>query len=86
MDDSGNYSCEARNRLGDVARSTVMIIVGRKLLLMQCPSLTNKRHSLFNEIAPFSFPAIFLRNCKSELKRWVLWLFTSSSTNLYRPE
>ena len=33
-DDSGNYSCEARNRLGDVARSTVMIIVGRKLLLI----------------------------------------------------
>nr|XP_058956060.1 vascular endothelial growth factor receptor 3-like isoform X2 [Pocillopora verrucosa] len=27
-DDSGNYSCEARNRLGDVAGSTVMIIVG----------------------------------------------------------
>ncbi|XP_066015708.1 fibroblast growth factor receptor 4-like isoform X2 [Pocillopora verrucosa] len=27
-DDSGNYSCEARNKLGDVARSTVMIIVG----------------------------------------------------------
>nr|XP_058956066.1 hemicentin-2-like [Pocillopora verrucosa] len=26
-DDSGEYSCEARNRLGDVARSTVMIIV-----------------------------------------------------------
>ena len=33
-DDSGEYSCEARNRLGDVARSTVMIIVKRKLLLL----------------------------------------------------
>ena len=32
--DSGNYSCEARNRLGDVARSTVMVKVKRKLLLL----------------------------------------------------
>ena len=33
-DDSGEYSCEARNRPGDVARSTVIIIVKRKLLLL----------------------------------------------------
>ena len=33
-EDSGNYSCEARNRLGNVARSKVTIEVKRKLLLV----------------------------------------------------
>ena len=33
-EDSGNYSCEARNRLGNVARSNVTIEVKRKLLLL----------------------------------------------------
>ena len=33
-EDSGEYSCEARNRLGNVARSIVMIKVNRKLALL----------------------------------------------------
>ena len=33
-EDSGNYSCEARNILGNVARSNVTIEVKRKLLLL----------------------------------------------------
>ena len=32
--DSGEYSCEARNGLGNVARSIVMIKVNRKLSLL----------------------------------------------------
>ena len=32
--DSGEYSCEARNRLGNVVRSIVMIKVNRKLALL----------------------------------------------------
>ena len=33
-DDSGEYSCEARNRLGNVARSIVMIKVNCKLAVL----------------------------------------------------
>ena len=33
-EDSGEYSCEALNRLGNVARSIVMIKVNRKLALL----------------------------------------------------
>ena len=33
-EDSGEYSCEARNRLGNVARSIVMIKVNRKLAFL----------------------------------------------------
>lgn len=33
-EDSGEYSCEARNRAGIVARSTVRIYVKRKLALL----------------------------------------------------
>ena len=33
-EDSGEHSCEARNRLGNVARSIVMIKVNRKLALL----------------------------------------------------
>ena len=33
-EDGGEYSCEARNRLGNVARSIVMIKVNRKLAFL----------------------------------------------------
>ena len=33
-EDSGEYSCEARNRVGNVARSIVMIKVNRKLAVL----------------------------------------------------
>ena len=35
-EDSGEYSCEALNRLGNVDRSIVMIKVNRKLVLLLC--------------------------------------------------
>ena len=35
-EDSGEYSCEARNRVGNMARSIVMIKVNRKLAVLQC--------------------------------------------------
>ena len=68
--DSGNYSCEARNRLGDVARSTVMIKVKRK-----CLSLTIKGNSFLMKLLLLLF--FSLRNCKSE---FTIWLFSSSNT------
>ena len=68
--DSGNYSCEARNRLGDVARSTVMIKVKRK-----CLSLTIKGNSFLMKLLLLLF--FLLRNCKSE---FTIWLFSSSNT------
>ena len=37
-EDSGEYSCEARNKPGILAHSTVMITVKRKLALLYCPS------------------------------------------------
>ena len=70
--DSGNYSCEARNRLGDVARSTVMIKVKRK-----CLSLTIKGNSFLMKLLLLLF--FLLRNCKSE---FTIWLFSSSNTKL----
>ena len=33
-EDSGEYSCEALNRLGNVDRSIIMIKVNRKLVLL----------------------------------------------------
>ena len=68
--DSGNYSCEARNRLGDVARSTVMIKVKRK-----CLSLTIKGNWFLMKLLLLLF--FLLRNCKSE---FTIWLFSSSNT------
>ena len=68
--DSGNYSCEARNRLGDVARSTVMIKVKRK-----CLSLTIEGNWFLMKLLLLLF--FSLRNCKSE---FTIWLFSSSNT------
>ena len=68
--DSGNYSCEARNRLGDLARSTVMIKVKRK-----CLSLTIKGNWFLMKLLLLLF--FSLRNCKSE---FTIWLFSSSNT------
>ena len=70
--DSGNYSCEARNRLGDVARSTVMIKVKRK-----CISLTIKGNWFLMKLLLLLF--FLLRNCNSE---FTIWLFSSSNTKL----